>query len=262
MAHAELEILPRQLPIEEYRAAFDRDGFVAVDLFSADEVKRMRQMVHDLVASPSSDHPRLRVFAASQEPVPGLDPDNPYAVYKVVNTPLAGDDWFGLIMDPQVLGIVAGLIGPDVNFHMGFLRLRPPGLHVQEGWHRDFDSERHTSPGLITALTYLDEMPIESGPTQVVPGSHRDAIDLAALETAPIQVPEPDQIVHATARPGTVLFLDCLTVHSVADNRTSKNRSILLHEYKAADAVEIDENDAAFGDLPLARAGWTAQAPA
>lgn len=258
---SELTILPKGLAQDAYQSAFERDGFVAVDLFSPEEVEDMRRMVADLIAKPWPAHPRLQVFAAAEEPVPGLDPANPYAVYKVGNTPLAGDAWVRLLMRPEVLTMAASLLGSDINFHMGFLRLRPPGLHVDEGWHTDYESDRHNVPGLLTALIYLDEMSVESGATQVVPGSHRTALVEGTYEPAPLTTPRPQDVCHAVARPGTVLFLHCLTVHSVADNRTRTNRSIILHEYKQADAVEVDENPAAFGDLPLVRAGWMAQPP-
>lgn len=235
------------------RAAYHRDGFVVLPVFTAEEVRELRDLVHRLVREPGVGHPRLRFHAALETPSPTLDPANPYAVYRVLNTPLAGDRWFELIREPRVLRVLTELIGPDVNFHMGFLRLRPTGLRVSEGWHRDFTTDRHTRPELVTALTYLDDMDEESGATLVWPGSH-------LRPEVPGEQPPAGQAVPVTVPAGSVLFLHCLTVHRTSVNRTARNRSILLHEYKSAAAVELEPNDSAFADLPLTRGGrpWPA----
>lgn len=57
------------------------------------------------------------------------------------------------------------------------------------------------------------------------------------------------------ARPGSVLFLHCLTLHRASTNVTTHHRSILINEYKSARTTELTPNDAAFGDLPLRRGG-------
>ncbi|WP_405690065.1 phytanoyl-CoA dioxygenase family protein [Streptomyces sp. NBC_01185] len=227
------------------REAFERDGYLLANLYSEEEVAVLKRMLSGLIDPPASGHPRLYVHAASATPLHHLDPYNPYAVWKIVNTPLAGDDWYALIHDDRVLDVVDELLGPDINFHMGFARLRPSRLSAEEGWHRDLDTDRHTRPELVTALIYLDDMDAESGATLVWPGSH--------LRHEP--VPPDDEVVPVRTRPGSVLFLHCLTAHRASSNTTDRHRSILIHEYKSARAVELTPNDAAFGDLPLRRAG-------
>ncbi|MGC5561941.1 phytanoyl-CoA dioxygenase family protein [Streptomyces sp. FR-108] len=229
----------------DYLAAFERDGYLVVDIFSPDEVAELKKLLSGLIDPPASGHPRLYVHAASEKPLPRLDPFNPYAVWKIVNTPLAGDAWFALIQDARVLDVVGELIGPDINFHMGFARLRPTGLRAEEGWHRDLETDRHTLPELVTALIYLDDMDAESGATLVCLGSHR--------HDRP--TPEEGEAVPVLARPGSVLFLHCLTLHRASENTNERHRSILINEYKSARTVEVTPNDAAFADLPLRRGG-------
>ncbi|MEU0136334.1 phytanoyl-CoA dioxygenase family protein [Streptomyces sp. NPDC006296] len=229
----------------QYRDTFERDGYLVADLYSEAEVAQLKTMLSGLIDPPRRTHPRLHVHAASETPLPHLDPYNPYAVWKIVNTPLAGDDWYALIHDERVLDVVDALLGPDINFHMGFARLRPSGLRAEEGWHRDLDTDRHTRPELVTALIYLDDMDAESGATLVRPGSHLPRASGA----------EEHEAVPVRVRPGAVLFLHCLTLHRASSNTTDRHRSILIHEYKSARTVELTPNDAAFGDLPLRRGG-------
>ncbi|MEU0386208.1 phytanoyl-CoA dioxygenase family protein [Streptomyces chartreusis] len=227
--------------------AFERDGYLVEDIFSVEEVAEMKKMLSGLIDPPVAEHPRLYIHAAFDKPVSRLDPYNPYAVWKIVNTPLAGDNWYALIHDERILDVVGELLGPDINFHMGFARLRPTGLRAEEGWHRDLDTDQHTRPELVTALIYLDDMDAASGATLVWPGSHVHRE----------HDPQEHEVVPVQARPGTVLFLHSLTAHRASTNMTERHRSILIHEYKSAGTTELTPNDAAFGDLPLRRGGRT-----
>nr|WP_228122470.1 phytanoyl-CoA dioxygenase family protein [Saccharothrix syringae] len=245
----------RRILSDDQFSAYERDGFIVLRMFDADEVSDIKEEIRPLLATPTSDHPRVIKRAALDEPGAHLDPVNPYGVFKVFNTPLINDFWFDMMREPRILGVAADLVGPDVNFLMGWLHQRVPGLQVHEGWHCDFSEDRHTSTDLVTAILYLDEMTPDSGPTLVVPGSHRDRLVEGTLEPRPVTVPEDGEYVPVTVPAGSVLFLHSLTVHSLSMNRTRQDRSILLQEYKSASAVEVEPYDYAFADLPLLRGG-------
>lgn len=245
----------RRIFSERQVAAYKRDGFIILRMFEDEELSQIKERIRPLLATPTSDHPRVIKRAALSEPSAELDPFNPYGIFKVFNTPLISGFWFDMMLEPRILGAVSDLIGPDVNFLMGWLHQRVPGLEVHEGWHCDFSEDRHTSTELVTAILYLDEMTLDSGPTLVVPGSHRDRLVEGTLEPRPVTIPEDGEYVPVTVPPGSVLFLHALTVHSLSMNQTKQDRSILLQEYKSATAVEVEPYDYAFADLPLLRGG-------
>jgi hypothetical protein len=234
---------------------FESKGYVLVNVFSPKEICDFRDMLAPLLRKPFPMHSRLRVFPASEEPLQHLDQFNPYGVWKVFNTPLAGDAWIDFIRHPQILAAVASILGPDLNFHMGFARLRPQGLHADEVWHQDLNSNRHHPPELVTALVYLNEMVPESGATLVSPGSHRRGLLPHTQGDECMVTPSDDEVVPVIAPAGSMLLLHCLTLHRTSTNHTSTNRTVLINQYKSARAVETIPSSAALADMPLWRDG-------
>ena len=75
-----------------------------------------------------------------------------------------------------MVDMVADLIGPDVKFHHCKINLKLPGSHTEVGYHQDFAYTPHTNDDVVTALLMLDDMTLENGCLQVVPGSHRGPV--------------------------------------------------------------------------------------
>jgi phytanoyl-CoA hydroxylase len=239
----------------EVVSRFRRNGFVAVSLFGDSEVERLREEVNRITTDPGGVNVGVEVFALSPEPLSRLGELNPYGIFRVVNVPLCGDAWRRLINDERTAGIAALLLGADTDFHMGFLRLRPPRVAVADDiWHRDLDTDRHDCPKLVTAILYLDDMLAEDGPTLVVPGSHLDAYDEAEGTTRQWNG-QLDSAMEVTVPAGTVLFLDALTVHRSGVNTGVRHRSLVLYEYKAAGAVSLNGQHYAFEGVPVVRDG-------
>jgi len=73
---------------------------------------------------------------------------------------------------PQVRGALASLLGHDVkmNAHRHWHN-RGPGPWSQ-GWHQDSTNERHHRLKVVLALYYPHDVPLEMGPTVILPGSH------------------------------------------------------------------------------------------
>lgn len=86
------------------------------------------------------------------------------------------DDAFAEILDNTVL--LKGLeqvIGPDVQLYANEVLVSKPTSTAQ-GWHRDKMSiGKHCPNMFLKVCLYIDEVPIDGGPTGVVPESHLDA---------------------------------------------------------------------------------------
>ena len=87
---------------------------------------------------------------------------------------LADDYWFDQFTEPRIVSVMVDLLGPDLDFHNGKIRNKPPGFFCEQSWHQDWPYERHTISDLAAVITYLDPTDFESGATEVVPGSHRE----------------------------------------------------------------------------------------
>jgi ectoine hydroxylase-related dioxygenase (phytanoyl-CoA dioxygenase family) len=174
------------------------------------------------------------------------------------DTPLAGDWWYDNIRDTRITAAISELLGPNINFHNGKARIKPPGYETHQIWHQDWPYERHTQPDLAAAILYLDDTDVGAAATEVLPGSHRQGewphddnytiaeAEVEAFGAAPVPV---------TVRAGSVAIIHVLVVHRATANTSVRNRSAIINEYKTMETLDRWGNKCAFADLPLRRNG-------
>jgi ectoine hydroxylase-related dioxygenase (phytanoyl-CoA dioxygenase family) len=113
-------------------------------------------------------------------------------------------------------------------------------------WHQDFPFFPHTNYDLVAVLMHLDEETIESGPVQVVPGSHRrgplshvgaDGEFAYAITTDDVPPAQPPVLL--PGRAGQVTMHHGCTVHGSAPKTNRVSRRILIPQYRAQDAVQL-----------------------
>lgn len=141
--------------------------------------------------------------------------------------------------------VAADLVGPHVKFHSAKLNYKWPGGGEVVHWHQDIPAWPHTNYSPVTLGVYLDAVGPEHGPLLCVPGSHNGPLfrhdgpdgawtgiisgdDLAAGET--------DKAVALTGGPGTVVAINCRTIHGSRENASGTVRPLLLYVYSSADA--------------------------
>jgi hypothetical protein len=241
----------------EQKAFFDANGYLLLpQLYSPAEVEEARAEMRRLLRSPEQAHPRVK-FSYEPEPsadVP-VDPDNPHRVWMLFDTPLAGDWWFRQFQEPRVVDAMVDCLGPDLDFHNGKARIKPPGYASHQGWHQDWPYERHSVPELAAAITYLDDTWDGAATTSVIPGSHlRGEWEHDEQTLIPEQlVDEPG--VPLEAKAGDVAIIHVLVVHRAGRNDTAHNRSCIINEYKTHAAIDRWGNRCAYADMPLRRGG-------
>ena len=246
------ELLSLSLEQKEF---FDQNGYLIVrSLYSPAEIAEMREEFHKLVTD-TENRPRNMSYSF-MEPVDGyeIDPFNPQNCTGMMDQTLANDYWFDQFTDPRVVSIMVDLLGPNIDFHNGKIRNKPPGFYCSQSWHQDFPYERHTRPELAAAITYLDDTDFEAGATEVVPGSHLKG-EWPTHDGVCISndlVPDSDRVV-LSAKAGDVAFIHVLVVHRAGHNFTNVSRNAIINEYKTAETIDQWNNRCAFAGLPLAR---------
>jgi phytanoyl-CoA hydroxylase len=148
-----------------------------------------------------------------------------------------------------MVDMVADLIGPNVKFHHCKINLKLPGSHTEVGYHQDFAYTPHTNDDVVTALLMLDDMTLENGCLQVVPGSHRGPIhslfagDRFAGFIAPGIVAElKTREVPITGAAGSVCLMHTRLAHGSDANRSARPRGLYICVYTAADAFPLARN--------------------
>ncbi len=240
---------------------FQENGYLVLkDFWSKEELAEARQEMRYLLQHPEEAR---RGVGYSYEPKEELakhpvDPENPSRVWMLFDTPLAGDWWFRNISDTRITVAMSQLLGPNINFHNGKARIKPPGYGSHQGWHQDFPYEHHDKPDLAAALFYLDDTAVGASATEVIPGSHRqgewrhDAENFVLEEDLKRFGREP---VALAVSAGSVAIIHVLIVHRATPNTTAFNRSTIINEYKTMEARDQWGNRCAFAEMPLTREG-------
>ena len=217
----------------------------------------MRRQYHELVTEiePRPQNVKYSFMAPPTDYAP--DAFNPRNVVGMMDQTLAGDYWFDQFTEPRIVSVMVDLLGPNLDFHNGKIRNKPPGFTCDQSWHQDWPYERHTEPDLAAAITYLDGTDFEAGATEVAPGSHLKG-EYPTVEnshTIPDEHLADDHPVVLAAKPGDVAVIHVLVVHRAGHNYTPQSRNAIINEYKTAETIDQWGNRCAFAGLPLARNG-------
>lgn len=121
-------------------------------------------------------------------------------------------------IDPTVTRIVEGVLGPDFLLStFSGIDLKPRGRTIQP-LHPD-DAlipvpRPHERPIGCTAMWVITPFGAETGGTRLLPGSHREPLDLLFSQDAE----RMSQTIQPDLRPGSVLVFDHALFHGAADN--------------------------------------------
>ena len=149
-----------------------------------------------------------------------------------------------VMANSAMVDMVADLIGPDVRLHHTKVNTKLPGAATEVQWHQDFPFTPHSNADLITALLMVDEVTVENGPLEVVPGSHNGPIHSLWHDGAFTGAICPDAVaamrdaaVSCTGSAGSVCLMHTRLAHASAPNRSDRSRTLFICVYGAGDAV-------------------------
>jgi len=154
-------------------------------------------------------------------------------------------DFWRVCSESPLADIAADLVGPDVKFHSSKLNYKYPGSGEVVDWHQDIPAWPHTNYSPVTLGIYLDDVPVAQGPLTCIPGSHRGPIfvhrddegawtgAIAKSDHARIEMGRAEDLVGPA---GTVIAINCRTVHGSRANATDRVRPVALFVYSSADA--------------------------
>ncbi len=179
---------------------------------------------------------------------PGHSSDAP-ALRRVASPVEVSAAYLDAMRTSPALDAVAQLIGPNVEFNNSKINSKQPGAATEVKFHQDFLFQPHTNEDLIAVLFFLDDVTLDNGPLEVVPGTHRGpmydhwhagvytgavAPDVAA-EHQPNAVP-----IHGPA--GSACLMHTRLLHGSAPNLSDRPRTLFISEYRAEDAKPLQVN--------------------
>ena len=106
-----------------------------------------------------------------------------------------------------------------------------------------------TNDDLITALLYIDDVNLENGPLEVVPGSHKgplyshwhNGVFTGSVDDEVTKKYAKD-VVKCIGKAGSVCLMHSSLLHGSAPNLSNKPRTLYIATYYAEDAIELSQN--------------------
>jgi len=151
-----------------------------------------------------------------------------------------------ILRNSGVTEVLRDLLGDNATLLTSKLNTKAPGGGAAVEWHQDWAFYPHTNDSLLAFGLLLEDVNMENGPLQVVPGSHKgpilshynQGIFCGAIDPDDPDF-EKDKIVSLTGKAGSMTVHHVRTLHGSAPNKSDRARLILFYEIAKADAWPI-----------------------
>lgn len=237
----------------KYAADFNRDGFVLVEeALTAKQLEKMRDKLDEWIENSRKyrknfgctldGRPRFDLEPSSHSSTnPGL---------RRISSPIEiCDEYLKTTRDNKALDVVAHIFGPNIKLVNTKVNLKLPGSGTMVKYHQDFPFEPHSNDDLMTALYFLDDVTLENGPLEVVPGTHKQEIHSLWHDGVFTGSVHPDvekkareSSVKCIGKAGTACLMHTRVLHGSLPNTTQKPRRLFIACYAAEDAIALDKN--------------------
>ena len=185
--------------------------------------------------------PRFDLQPGHSSDVPGL---------RRIQSPEEISEVFADVMrNGRSVDMCVELIGQGIRFHHGKVNSKLPGTATKVNFHQDFPFEPMTNDDMITCLLFIDDVTLENGPLEVVPGTHKGPLYshwhngiFTGSVSDEILAEHEDKIIRCTGKAGSVCLMHASLLHGSAPNLSNKSRTLYISTYYAEDAVELSPN--------------------
>lgn len=151
-----------------------------------------------------------------------------------------------ILKDSGVTEVLRDLLGDHATLLTAKLNTKAPGGGAAVEWHQDWAFYPHTNDDLLAFGLMLEDVSLENGPLQVIPGSHKGPVlshHMNGRFCGAVDPDDPDfhkeKIVTLTGKAGSMTVHHARTLHGSAPNRSDRPRLILFYEIAKADAWPI-----------------------
>ena len=232
--------------------AFWRDGYLLVEnAVTSEQLSRLRATFLDWVEESRAhpdDYGTTMDGRARFDLEPGHSAEAP-ALRRVQSPEEVSDAYLDVMRGARTVDIVADLLGPNLKFHHGKVNSKQPGAATKVKFHQDFPFQPMTNDDLITALLFVDEVTLENGPLEVVPGTHKGPLHslwhngiFTGAVADEVYEAHKNRIVKCTGPAGAVCLMHSSLLHGSAPNLSVQPRTLYISTYYAEDAIELSPN--------------------
>jgi len=171
------------------------------------------------------------------------------ALRRITSPAEISDSCLDVVKDNSALDLVADIFGPNIKHWTNKLNLKLPSSGTEVKFHQDFPFEPHSNEDIMTVLFFLDDVTLENGPLEVVPGSHNgplyslwhDGVFTGAVGSE-IESANKGKAISCIGKAGSACLMHSKLLHGSSSNRTKFPRSLYIVSYTAEDAIPLTEN--------------------
>ena len=231
---------------------FWRDGVLIVeDAVSDVELANLREVFAGWVEesrSHTEDYGETLDGRPRFDLQPGHNADTP-GLRRVQSPEEVSNVYADVMRNARTVDVVADLIGPAIKFHHGKVNSKLPGTATKVKFHQDFPFQPMTNDDMVTALLFVDDVTLENGPLEVVPGSHKGPLYtlwhngvFTGAVSDEVLAEHENKIVKCTGKAGSVCLMHSSLLHGSAPNLSDAPRTLYITTYYAEDAIELSPN--------------------
>ncbi len=211
----------QEAELETHLEAVKEDGFTILEnVFSAERAKAFGKRVREIERD-------------TLDPLEDDETEADSSFYRTAGLLRIDPMFWDIPIDPTVTQVVEGVLGND------FLLSTFSGIDLKPEWNTI--QPLHPDDALVpiprpheraigcTVMWVVDEFNEHTGGTRLLPGSHREPLDLLFSQ-------DKERLSHTiqpTMKPGTVLVFDHAIFHGASDNHSDKWRLGLQVSYHA-----------------------------
>ena len=237
---------------EEQYDAFWRDGVLVVeDAVTPEQLAALRAVFEGWVEESrlhEGDYGETLDGRKRFDLQPGHSAETP-GLRRVQSPEEVSEVYASVMRSARTVEIVGDLIGPNLRFHHGKVNSKLPGTATKVLFHQDFNFQPMTNDDIITCLLFVDEVTLENGPLEVVPGSHKGPLythwhsgRFTGAVADAVMEEHQDRVVPCVGKAGSVCLMHSSLLHGSAPNLSSSPRTLYITTYYAEDARELSPN--------------------
>ena len=162
-------------------------------------------------------------------------------------------NWLQAVLKPNLVSVIAKLIGPDVELHHSTMHIKPPQTGHPFPMHQDWAFYKHRDERFIDALIHLDDTCHENGEIRFLEGSHKQGplqhiVNFPDGKPCTPHLPTNDfsltDTVPVPAKKGDVVLFNINTIHGSYINTTASARKLVRVGYRNPENKQIEGQSA------------------
>ena len=232
---------------------FQRDGFVVIENALSDS--QLSLVKKDLLKWVEESKHHTQPFGQIMDGRPRFDiepithtSEKP-ALRRITSPAEISDACLDVVKDNHALDLVTQFFGPNIKHWTNKINLKLPSSGTEVKFHQDFPFEPHSNEDIVTVLFFLDDVTLENGPLEVVPGTHKGPLHtlwhngvFTGAVSPDVEAQNKSKAVSCFGKAGSACLMHSKLLHGSAANNSDLARCLYIVSYAAEDAISLAPN--------------------